>query len=216
MKTKPCIDTNAGNAYVIYKMNRKLESEWNKNFDGAFPIDFQFKYYLNKRWFRIHCLPESKRYAENSADYKVVKERQNTILKDLICEPSEIVYLIGFFSFKEKVKPDLVTDLGVFQHFMSIDIHKNQNIIPFGPYYEGDCYETYTLSSDINLDKLSKTLIDLANDTFDYRFSFVDFHKGRIVMPYDGGMDIIMENEEARNSAKLKYGVWASKREDVM
>jgi len=197
-------------------MKSEQQIEWNNKFEGVLPIDFQLKHVLHHRWFRIHCLPKSKRYAENETEYGIIKTRQNQILTDVIGESIEIKLLIGLYNYDNKPKPNVKTDLGTFNHFMSIDLHQNQDRVSYGPYDKGDSYETYIMNTIMDLDNLVKPLRQIANDAYDYRLSIVNLTKGRIVIPYDGGVDIIMENEKQRNIIKPNYQDWLSIREDGM
>jgi len=194
----------------------KLEKQdiWKNKFEGKFPIDFQFKHDLYKRWFRIHYLPESKRYPETELEYKTVQYRQVKILNDIIGESSEIELLIGMHNYEDNTELEIKTDLGIFKYFISVDLYKNQDKLYYGPYNEGDKYETYIRTTNLKANELLTTLKQIADGSYEYRFSIVDFNKGRIIIPYDGGIDIIMENENQKKLAKTKYKEWLSNRKD--
>ena len=195
-------------------MKSEKQDTWNNKFEGKFPIDFQFKHDLYKRWFRIHYLPESKRYPESVMEYQTVQNRQTIILKDLIGESSEIELLIGMYSSNTNAELEIKTDLGIFKNFMSIDLYQNQDKISYGPYDQGDRYETYLMSTKLKINELLTTLRQIADGAYDYRFSIIDLKKGRIVIPYDGGVDIIMESEKQKETVKSTYSDWLSSRED--
>lgn len=195
-------------------MKSEKQDIWNNKFEGIFPIDFQFKYDLYKRWFRIHYLPESKRYPESKLEYQTVQHRQTTILNDLIGEMNEIELLIGMFNYDTNSELELNTELGIFKNFISIDLYKNQDKVSFGPYDEGDKYETYILPTKLKVNKLLNTLKQIADGAYEYRLSIVDLNKARIITPYDGGIDIIMENKQQKEIRKSKYSNWLSSRED--
>ena len=57
---------------------------WNKEYPGSYPINHELKWIYPDRWFRIHSLPDSKRYAESADEYKIILERQNQLINDLI------------------------------------------------------------------------------------------------------------------------------------
>lgn len=194
-------------------MKSEKKDIWNNKFEGKFPIDFQFKHDLYKRWLRIHYLPESKRYPENESEYQIVELRQTTILKDVIGESSQIEFLIGMFKYNETTESEIKTDLGSFKKFISVDLHNNQDKVSYGPHYKGERYETYLLTAELEINQITTILKQIADGSYDYRFSIVDLIKGRIVAPYDGGIDIIMEDENQKKIAKAKYNEWLSNHE---
>ncbi|MDJ1503014.1 DUF3885 domain-containing protein [Xanthocytophaga agilis] len=57
---------------------------WSSTFPDTLPISHYFKYDYSDRWFRIHSLPESKRYADNEEEWNILLHRQNTIISDLL------------------------------------------------------------------------------------------------------------------------------------
>jgi hypothetical protein len=47
---------------------------WNKEYPKTIPINHQLKLIYQDRWFRIHSLPESKRYAETKSELFIGNE----------------------------------------------------------------------------------------------------------------------------------------------
>ena len=45
--------------------SEQFNTFWALNFADTIPIQHYFKHDYSDRWFRIHSLPESKRYADN-------------------------------------------------------------------------------------------------------------------------------------------------------
>ncbi|MDJ1503015.1 hypothetical protein QNI22_20265 [Cytophagaceae bacterium BD1B2-1] len=52
----------------------------------------------------------------------------------------------------------------------------------------------------------------IAND--EMRAFFISIERTSMVAPYDGGMDFILKDIQTRDSYKLKYKAWLSKRQD--
>ena len=63
-----------------------FEINWNSTFPNTLPISHTFKIKYVNRWFRIHSLPKSKRYAENEKEWIILLKRQNQIITDLFVE----------------------------------------------------------------------------------------------------------------------------------
>ena len=80
---------NCDNAYVgsnckINSMtSEQFNTYWALNFADSIPIPHYFRQDYSDRWFRIHSLPGSKRYADNEEEWNILLDRQNKIITDL-------------------------------------------------------------------------------------------------------------------------------------
>jgi hypothetical protein len=72
----------------------KFREDWTHSFPGTLPVTFLFRSELLSRWFRVHSLPGSKRYAEDALDWQILLTRHNDILDDLF-ERGEDLYLVA-------------------------------------------------------------------------------------------------------------------------
>lgn len=184
---------------------------WNKEYPESFPINHELKWVYPNRWFRIHSLPESKRYAETSDDYKIILDRQNELINDLMGEESEVVISFGLYSndltnnnYKE------LTDFGEFIKVFTIDLHKERP-----EEYEDEMYfDIYAKTETWTKGKRDEILKAIADD--EIRAMFVSPSKKCIIAPYDGGVDVIVDSPEKRDRMKVKYSEWLSIREDGM
>ena len=184
---------------------------WNKVYPQSFPINHELKWVYPDRWFRIHSLPESKRYAESSDEYRIILDRQNQLINDLIGEESEIAISFGLYTnditndnYKE------LTDFGEFLKVLSIDLHKERP-----EEYEDEMYfDIYVKTENWKNGNRDEILKAIADD--EIRAMFVCQTKKCIIAPYDGGVDVIVDSTEKRDSLKKKYSDWLSDREDGM
>jgi len=71
-----------------------FKSFWRAKYPEAYPIGYELKWLYSDRWFRIHSLPESKRYAETEEEYQIIFNRQNELITDLIGEGTEVIVSI--------------------------------------------------------------------------------------------------------------------------
>jgi hypothetical protein len=71
---------------------------WTENYPNTAPISHLFKNDYSNRWFRIHSLPESKRYANNENEWKILLSRQNEIMTDLFGTETPILIVIGEYN----------------------------------------------------------------------------------------------------------------------
>lgn len=188
---------------------KEFNTYWDTEYPEAFPVSHELKWVYANRWFRIHSLPESKRYAESDAEYQIILDRQNHLTNDLIGEGTEIIISFGLYTdditndnYKE------LTDFGEFNKVRTIDLHKERP-----EEYEDKMYFDIYIKNDLweNASK-NEILKAIADDTL--RAMFICPSKQCIVAPYDGGVDIIVESTEKRDQLKTRYKKWLSKRED--
>ena len=184
---------------------------WDSNYPESNPIGHELKDVYPNRWLRIHSLPESKRYAESEDEYQIILDRQNKLISELIGENTEIIIVSGQYEIEltDKNSTEL-SKYGEFKKSRTIELHK---IYP--EQYEDDFYyDVYFRPDSWRINSQNKLLKNIADDEF--RAMFVCPKRNCIVAPYDGGMDLIVENQEKRDILKNKYKDWLSEREDGM
>lgn len=186
-------------------------SYWNNEYPESLPINHELKWIYKKRWFRIHSLPESKRYAETEDEYNIILKRQNQLIDDLIGKESEIVICFGLYTndiTNENYRE--ITDFGEFQKVITIDLQKERP-----EEYEDEMYfDIFVKIENWKRDNRNEILKAVADD--EIRAMFICESKKCIIAPYDGGVDLILESTELRDRLKLKYKEWLSDREDGM
>ena len=191
---------------------KEFNKYWSTNFSDAIPISYLFKNVYADRWFRIHSLPESKRYAENANEWTLLLNRQNEIINDLFDKNSTIILVTGQYNLGEH--QSFITDEEeVFKPYyfeyldninldnLTTDSYKDEG------FYSPAFAETVWISN-----KHNDILREIANDNI--KAFFVSFDKGLIVAPYDGGVDFILKDKLTRDFYKDKYHEWLSSRED--
>jgi hypothetical protein len=191
----------------------QFEIFWTSYYPGILPIPHNFRNDYPERWFRIHSLPGSKRYADTSEEWNILLTRQNEIITDLFGNNAPILFLTGEYSFEggTELHPvgsvNSISDFG-FISLPAIDLYK---IAP-EQYDEGQYFNPVFCEETWLQKKFDNVLIDVADDNL-HAF-FVSIEKKFIIAPYDGGMDIIPDNAETRNHYKSKYKSWLSVRQD--
>jgi hypothetical protein len=184
---------------------------WNKEYKESLPINHELKMAYPDRWLRIHSLPESKRYAENEGEYRIILDRQNQLINDLIGEESEIAISFGLYrwdltndNYKE------LTDFGEFQKVLRIDLQKERP----KEYEDETYYDIYVKTESWKNGSRNEILKAIADD--EIRAMFVSPSNKCVIAPYDGGVDVIVDSTEKRDKLKAKYVSWLSDREDGM
>ncbi len=187
---------------------------WDKIAPTVPPIAYLFKWRLSERWFRVHSLPSSKRYADTPIEWTILLDRQQSILADLSKEITQIILVTSFFDnddsrFFDKFTEEVPVFSGLkFIQVEKVDLHK----------LEPDNYSAgmfcHPIATELALDapQIEPILRAIAND--EISAFFINPVSGFIIAPYDGGVDIILPNNDLRNHYRSKYREWLSERTD--
>jgi hypothetical protein len=193
-------------------MNKEeFNTYWDANYPESNLIGHELRSIYSNRWFRIHSLPESKRYAESEDEYQLILDRQNKLISELIGENTEIIIASGLYEMEltDEISTEL-SEYGKFIKCRTIELHK---IHP--EEHEHDFfYDVYFRPDTWAWNSQNELLRNIADDEF--RALFICPKSNCIVAPYDGGMDIIVDSQEKRDQLKVKYKDWLSKRADGM
>jgi len=194
------------------KMNgEEFNKYWEAEYPEAYPISHELKHVYEDRWFRIHSLPKSKRYAETDVEYKTILDRQNQLINDLIGEENTII--ISFVLYTNDITNNNykeLTDFGKFKKVQTIDLHK----IRPEEYDEEEYFDVYIKNDFWKSGTKNEILRAIAVD--EIRVMFICPSTECIIAPYDGGVDIIVNSTEKRDELKNKYKDWLSERKDGM
>ena len=76
-----------------------FQNFWESNYGNTPPLGHILREVFGDKWFRIHSLPNSKRYADNADEMQIILNRQNTIINDLIGKGQ--AYLLLFYVISE-------------------------------------------------------------------------------------------------------------------
>ena len=77
--------------------SKEFEIFWESNYPDCPAIGYLLRKAFPDRWFRIHSLPESKRYPENEEDRKILLVRQNEIITDILGNKAELLLVTGAY-----------------------------------------------------------------------------------------------------------------------
>lgn len=190
----------------------EIQNLWKENFGDCPPVSYLFKSQLKDRWFRIHSLPESKRYAENESETNELLKRQNALLIDVIGNDSDCFLISGNYSdspLEQNLKQCSALGNFNFQKFVRLlkaDFDSRDFVEPDEePIYLSIFFAPYKIKSN----DLDEVLLCVA-DWKIVNFFVVNFENQRIFAPYDGGVDVILKNSQERDEFKLKYKSWLS------
>jgi hypothetical protein len=191
-----------------------FDKYWASQYPDSVPLSYLFKHHYADRWFRIHSLPESKRYAETDLEWTILLSRQNDLCTDLFGVSVPIIIVTGEYNWGESSALHLVQSAEIFKPYpftllddismATLDTQfEHQPDLKYSPAF------AETIWKPQNHDKL---LVAIAND--EQRAFFVSFDKQITIAPYDGGVDIILKDTETQDFYKQKYKRYLSGRED--
>jgi hypothetical protein len=181
------------------------------------PVTYLFLGNARDRWFRIHSLPMSKRYADTPAEWQLLLQRQHTLLKDLLGAEQRLLLVTGYYTHGEE---EHATG---FQHFITreaafseifftplpaVDLHA----LAADVYEPGTHYWPLLAKLTPDAPQIEAILRAIADDVS--RAFFIGEHSRVLLAPYDGGVDIILPTTLMRDQYRHKYSAWLSARED--
>lgn len=186
---------------------------WGSVYPETVPIPHFFKHNYVDKWFRIHSLPKSKRYADNDKEWEILLARQNGIITDLLGMDAMVFLVAGEFNWCNERTIHLTDEEEVFKTY-SFTLLDNIDLYSMNPddYDEGEIFRPAFAEIIWKPQKYDNLLREIANDK---TIAFlVNFEKEIIVAPYDGGVDFVIKDNLTRDLYKNKYRQWLSKRED--
>ena len=190
----------------------EFDELWNLHYPETVPISYLFKFDFASRWFRIHSLPNSKRYPDNEQEKDILLKRQNAIITDLLGNNSKVILVTGEYNWGKR-ETHVVDEEKVFANY-NFSILKSIDLYKLNPedYDEWEVYRPAFAESKWSSNQHDELLMEIANDNI--RAFFVSFEKKVIIAPYDGGIDFVLQDSSIKNVYKDKYKEWLSIRED--
>lgn len=194
---------------------KEFETFWASTYPDTILISRYFKHDYADRWFRIHSLPESKRYAEDEEEWQRLLERQNTIITDLLGSGEEFLLVTGDAEMEGYIELHPISEVNSikdisFTLLNPVDLHK----LSPEEYEDGHIYKPMFSEQTWQPNKFNDLLKDIAND--ELRAFFVSTRNVCIVAPYDGGIDFIVKDQQTKEALKKKYSEWLSDRDDEL
>ncbi|MCM1958534.1 hypothetical protein NCZ17_04030 [Acinetobacter modestus] len=197
-------------------MQNSFQSQWDSQFPNKIPISHLLKHYFPQSWFRIHSLPESKRYADTAAEYELLSNRHNEIITDCFGENTSIVIISGhYFSQSSKDEDYDPAFILPYKFYLEQEINLTQlNPEDYDGEDEDYFFRPYSIETIWQSNQHNDLLKKIADD--EVRAFMISFEQNIIVAPYDGGIDFIIFNDVKRQALRDKYRDWLSPIEDEL
>lgn len=180
---------------------------WELTYPKCPPVGYLLRKKFPERWFRIHTLPNSKRYPDTTAEKGMVLSRHNAILSDLLDRERACLLVAGRPSSKKNAAENqLKISEDVLEHFLRTKVGDEDDSI-FWDFFIKEIRWSFGTT-----DKL----LDLIADDYVQNILLVEVEKHSIYHPYDGGADIFIENASQKLFLQTKYSNWESNRPDKL
>ena len=172
--------------------SEKFKIFWASAYSDSLPIQHLFRHDYASRWFRIHSLPQSKRYVNTEQEWNILLMRQNSVITDILGDNVQILVVTGDYNCAEQSEPHITQEEPAFLNFKfqradDIDLFE---LSPY-EYDEGQTYRVAYAETVWKSDFHDNLLKDIADDKL--RAFFVSPSRLAIVAPYDGGIDFILK-----------------------
>jgi hypothetical protein len=191
----------------------EFKTFWASTYPKTIPVSWCLKYDYPERWFRIHSLPASKRYAANPKEWEILLDRQNKIITKLLGRKSKTIFVTGEYHLegkKELLPISEVESIKAYSFTKAVPV--NLHTLDPEEYEPGQVYKPIFTELTWEKNKFDHLLKEIADDLL--KAFFISPSRHCILAPYDGGMDIILKDTSKRDKYKAKYADWLSERED--
>lgn len=178
-----------------------LLRDWQHRYGDAPPLGWVMRERFRPRWFRVHTLPGGKRYATTEAERGEVRRRQNELIADVLGEGAVCWFIFGYYGEEAHLPGDVAGELRAMGPV---------GLTSVGPRDAG-LVETYPLlvaRLTWGAGALDRVLAAVADDVLETPL-LVSADLRRVVAPYDGGVDVIVETPARRAELARRYGRWA-------
>jgi hypothetical protein len=177
-----------------------FRNHWQDLYGDTPPLGHRLRQVFPNRWFRIHTLPESKRYPETPVETLEILRRHNAVLTDLLAPEKEFALVLATFSSREQPeRPDAQFSLQPPEKLewlrTDLDDETRQHF-----------WISWQVWQSGILDDLMRHVM---NDSL--RFTICSVEQKCVYAPYDGGADLILERPERRDAMREQYSSWLSK-----
>lgn len=179
---------------------------WDSHFPDCLPVGYLLRDAYRDRWFRIHTLPESKRYPQTAVEYAEVLRRHNMLLANLFSNEQTIALLAtGYSATSNPVPPEkIVSHYHPFVFVCSFPMHKEDEAEAFHRYWHIWLHLHRWRPQSLDL-----ILNDVADNTI-ANVLIVAPEQDVIYHPYDGGADVILRTQAERDRWRTLYRAWRS------
>lgn len=173
---------------------KKIQEVWRSFYGEQVPIAYLLRQRNHRSWFRIHSLPDSKRYANDETETQEILRRHNLIADAVLGNHARCVLFFPAYALQKFPSIFAEMDAELFFHYEDEDAEITQ-------------FATQTWWQTQKFDAILRLV---ANDEVRY-ISWMNVQSGEIFAPYDGGADLFLNSQARRDEFRARYTDWLSK-----
>jgi hypothetical protein len=182
----------------------EFDTRWREMFPEAQLTPHELRTTYPERWFRIHSLPEAKRYPEDEAEWESLLARQNETITEMIGHGEPFVLVAGDNYWEGLCDLHSTDSLDAYQPYAFTRLDPIELIRIDPSYYDPGDYYRPAFAEAVWIPRRHDLLLrELAMD--EARAIFVSFGRNRIVAPYDGGLDLILPDTATRDAYRQRF-----------
>ncbi len=164
---------------------------WRRSYDGAPPLARVLRERFRRRWFRVHSLPAGKRYATTDDERAELLRRQNALVTDVLGDGTPCRFIFGYYGEEAQLPADVVSALrALAPEFLTTIDPRDAGTV--------EAYPLMLASITWEPGSLDPILLAVADDVLETPL-LVSSDLQRVIAPYDGGVDVIVETPERRS-----------------
>ena len=181
-----------------------LSRLWDMRWPGCSKLPYELRSERD-RWVRFHALPDSKRYAETEAEYRVILARHNSVMAELVTEPSVLVVTAGY--------SDAPEPHGTCRSAETLAVHSDAVYWTSARVDDEPGFESwmhlYVSQLPWSAGRLDPLLRQVADDVI-ANVLVADPGLRWLYHPYDGGMDVMLSSIVERDALRNRHHDWLS------
>ena len=184
---------------------------WLQRYSDCPPVGHLMREAFEEQWFRVHTLPNSKRYAESQKEEDEILRRHNSVLDALIGKDGKFVLVFTHYSgnIDPSISPDHCSLLGFpGKHFLGLPQSE------FDPDIEEEfSWHFYMSTHQWSSGSMDDLLRMIATERI-ANILLVAIDQNCAYHPYDGGGEVFVDNVSRREGLLRRFKVWLSPRSD--
>lgn len=183
-------------------MDQPIDDEewWRRRYSDTQPVGWALRQSFPDRWFRIHSLPEARRYPGDEADWDMLLYRHRSVSNEIIL-PKSPCYLVTPWSC---AKDDCFADYSLRQITSLPEFQPASEESPTGAFFGARI--------EWDFDRFEPVLRAVAQ--WGSVSCIVSEDRPCVYAPYDGGADLFLPDASTRDAVKARFTEYLSYRED--
>jgi len=180
---------------------RTLLLDWRRWYGDAPPVAHVLRERFRARWFRIHSLPGGQRYATTDAERAEVLRRQNELVSAVLGGGASCWFIFGYYGEADRVPGDVAAALEAMASAFLQEVRPDDTGMV-------EAYPLLAARLTWAVGALDRVLEAVADDLLETPL-LVSAELGRVIAPYDGGVDVIVEDPARRSELARRFGRWS-------